>query len=172
MNFDHIVLIGPMGAGKSTIGRLLAANLHLPFYDSDKVIEDKTGADIPWIFDVEGEDGFRSRETAVLKELLESEPHVLATGGGIIIRPENRELLQQASGVKVFYLTASLGQLVERTSKDRKRPLLQVANPREKIIELIKTRDPLYQEVSDYIINTDRRSPKAVVQEIVRLLNQ
>lgn len=161
----HVVLIGPMGAGKSTIGRLLAANLHLPFHDSDRVIEERTGADIPWIFDVEGEEGFRARETDVLRDLLQDEAHVLATGGGIVIKPENRALLRGVGAV--FYLTASINQLVERTSKDRKRPLLQVDNPRQKIIDLINMRDPLYREVADHVINTDRRSPKMVVQEII-----
>lgn len=164
----QIVLIGPMGAGKSTIGRLLAANLHLPFQDSDRIIEERAGADIPWIFDVEGEEGFRTRETAVLRDLLQESSMVLATGGGIVIRPENRQLLREVG--TVFYLTASINQLVDRTSKDRKRPLLQVDNPRQKIIDLVNLRDPMYREVADHIINTERRSPRAVVQEIISLL--
>lgn len=163
---QSIVLVGPMGAGKSTIGKLLAGILHLPFADSDRVIEDRTGADIPWIFDVEGEDGFRQRETAVLKDLLVAQPMVLATGGGIVVREENRDLLKGDS--VVVYLTASIDQLVERTYKDKKRPLLQVADPEAKIRELIAFRDPLYQEVADIVIQTDRRGPKAVAQEIAQ----
>lgn len=167
---DHIVLVGPMGAGKSTIGRLLAANLHLPFQDTDRVIEERTGADIPWIFDVEGEEGFRQRETSALADMLSEGGQVLATGGGIVLKQENRSLLQK--GGVVFYLTASVAQLVERTCKDKKRPLLQVDDPRQKIIELIEQRDPLYREVADHVVNTDRRSPKSVVQDIVNLLGQ
>lgn len=153
-----------MGAGKSTIGKLLAGMLNLSFSDSDRVIEERTGADIPWIFDVEGEDGFRQRETAVLGDLLSAEPMVIATGGGIVVREENRALLK-GEGV-VVYLTASIDQLVERTYKDKKRPLLQVDDPEAKIRELIAQRDPLYSEVADIVVQTDRRSPKAVAQEI------
>lgn len=165
----NVFLVGPMGAGKSTIGRLLAAELDLSFRDSDRVIEERTGADIPWIFDMEGEEGFRDRETAVLSELAADSGAVIATGGGIILRSENREIMK-SSGF-VCYLTASIDQLVERTARDKKRPLLQVENPRQKIIELLAQRDPLYQSASDFVINTDRRSPKAVAQEIAGLIS-
>lgn len=165
-----VILVGPMGAGKSTIGRLLANQLGLPFLDSDRVIEERTGADIPWIFDVEGEEGFRQRESAALSDLLGAEPVVLATGGGIVLMSDNRERLRSADG-KVFYLSASIEQLLERTSKDKKRPLLQVDDPESKIRELLEQRDPLYTEVSDYVVKTDRRSPKSVVQEIISQLN-
>jgi shikimate kinase len=166
--FNSVVfLVGPMGAGKSTIGRLLAAELDLPFLDSDRVIEERTGADIPWIFDVEGEQGFRDREAAVLAELAVEKGVVLATGGGIVLRDENRRCMQKSG--PVFYLTASIDQLVERTSKDKKRPLLQVENPQSKIIELVKTREPLYREVADFVIDTNKRTPKSVSQEIARL---
>ena len=161
---QSLILVGPMGAGKSTIGKLLASILGLPFSDSDRVIEQKTGADIPWIFDVEGESGFRQRETSVLDELLQADPMVVATGGGIVMKDENRNLLK-GDGV-VVYLTASVDQLVERTHKDKKRPLLQVDDPEAKIRELIALRDPLYREVADIIVQTDRRSPRAVAQEI------
>lgn len=169
MQKRNIYLVGPMGAGKSTIGRVLAAELHLGFKDSDKVIEDRTGADIPWIFDMEGEEGFRDRESAVLDELASGEDFVIATGGGIILRPRNREMMK-ASGY-VCYLTASIDQLVERTARDKKRPLLQVENPRQKIIDLVALRDPLYREAADFVINTDRRSPKVVAQEISALIH-
>ena len=154
-----------MGAGKSTIGKLLASRLNWNFLDTDSLIEDRTGADIPWIFDVEGEDGFRTRESAVLQEALQEDSSVIATGGGIILRSENRELLKSAS--TVIYLTATIDQLMERTSKDKKRPLLQVDDPKAKIIELFNHRDPLYSEVADHIIKTDGRSPRSVVSEIV-----
>lgn len=168
MSKTNIFLVGPMGAGKSTIGRLLAAELHFAFRDSDKVIEDRTGADIPWIFDMEGEEGFRDRETAVLTELADEDRTVIATGGGIILREANRELMK-SSGY-VCYLTASIDQLVERTARDKKRPLLQVENPRQKIIDLLMMRDPIYRSAADFIINTDRRSPKTVAQEIAHLV--
>jgi shikimate kinase len=169
MQKRNIYLVGPMGAGKSTIGRVLAAELHLGFRDSDRVIEDRTGADIPWIFDMEGEEGFRDRESAVLVELSHEKNVVIATGGGIILRQNNRQLMK-ASGY-VCYLTASIEQLVERTARDKKRPLLQVDNPRQKIIDLLALRDPLYCEAADFIINTDRRSPKLVAQEISSLIS-
>lgn len=169
MQKRNIYLVGPMGAGKSTIGRVLAAELHLSFRDSDKVIEDRTGADIPWIFDMEGEEGFRDRESAVLDELSKGQDVVIATGGGIILRPQNRDLMK-SSGY-VCYLTASIEQLVERTARDKKRPLLQVENPRQKIIDLVALRDPLYRETADFVINTDRRSPKVVAQEISTLIH-
>ncbi len=165
---SNIILVGPMGAGKSTIGRALAAHLNLPFEDSDRVIENRTGADIPWIFDVEGEEGFRRRESAVLQELVKAQGIVLATGGGIVMSAGNRRCLR--AGGQVVYLTASLEQLLERTYKDRKRPLLQVDDPKQKIIELIELRDPLYREVADHIVNTDKRSPKTVAHEIAGLL--
>lgn len=168
MRKSNVFLVGPMGAGKSTIGRLLAAELNLRFRDSDRVIEERTGADIPWIFDMEGEEGFRERETAVLSELASETNAVIATGGGIVLRAQNRELMK-ASGY-VCYLTASIEQLVERTARDKKRPLLQVENPRQKIIDLLAVRDPLYQDAADFIVNTDRRSPKAVAQEIASLV--
>lgn len=160
-----LVLIGPMGAGKSTIGRMLASKLGFDFVDTDQVIEQRTGANIPWIFDVEGEAGFRDREQAVLAELVMLNNTVIATGGGIIEREENRKLLQSLN--KVIYLTASIDQLVARTSKDKKRPLLQVPDPKAKIIELLERRDPLYRTVASMTLISDGLSPKIVAQKIV-----
>jgi shikimate kinase len=157
-----------MGAGKSTIGKSLAGRLRYSFLDTDAVIEQRTGADIPWIFDVEGEEGFRNRESAVLSELVTGRQQVIATGGGIVLRPQNRAVL--AAGGAVVYLTASLEQLLQRTAKDRKRPLLQVPNPRERLGQIIAERDPLYREVAHHIVTTDGRGPRSVVQEIVDLL--
>lgn len=168
MHNSIVFLVGPMGAGKSTIGRLLATELGFNFRDSDRVIEERTGADIPWIFDMEGEEGFRERESAVLKELATEKNTVVATGGGIVLREVNRNVMQ-SSGT-VCYLTASIEQLVERTARDKKRPLLQVENPRQKIIDLLALRDPLYQQAADFVVNTDRRSPKSVAQEIASLV--
>lgn len=168
MSKSNVFLVGPMGVGKSTIGRLLAAELHLSFCDSDRVIEERTGADIPWIFDMEGESGFRERETTVLAELAGESSLVVATGGGIVMRPQNCQIMKESGFV--CYLTASIEQLVERTSRDKKRPLLQVENPRQKIIELLALREPLYRSVADFAVNTDRRSPKSVAQEIASLV--
>ena len=117
---------------------------------------------------MEGEEGFRDRESAVLEELSQDKDIVVATGGGIILRPRNREIMK-SSGY-VCYLTASIEQLVERTARDKKRPLLQVENPRQKIIDLVSIRDPLYTQAADFVINTDRRSPKLVAQEISALI--
>lgn len=170
MQKTNIYLIGPMGAGKSTIGRLLAAELNYAFCDSDRVIEERTGADIPWIFDMEGEAGFREREAQALADLAGLEDHIIATGGGIILREDNRALMRESGFV--CYLTASIEQLVERTARDKKRPLLQVDNPKQKIIELLNFRDPLYREAADFIVNTDRRSPKTVAQDIINLVRE
>jgi shikimate kinase len=165
---QKIILIGPMGAGKSTIGRLLARQLDLPFKDSDSEIEERCGADIPWIFDVEGEAGFRFRETTVLKSLIDEPALILATGGGIVLKQENRVLIKQAD--IVIYLVADIEQLVKRTEKDKKRPLLQVANPEQKIRQLISERDALYREVATCIVMTDTRSPKILARQIAASL--
>jgi shikimate kinase len=157
-----------MGAGKSTIGRLLAKELRLPFVDSDKEIESRTGANIPWIFDVEGEQGFRDREQAVLTELSQMNGVVIATGGGAVLRPDNRRVLR--AGGRVVYLHTSVSQQIERTAKDRNRPLLRTANPGQVLSDLMAVRDPLYREIADLVIETDRRPPRMVVQEILARL--
>ncbi|MFG1489585.1 shikimate kinase AroK [Oceanospirillum sp. HFRX-1_2] len=170
MQYNHnIVLVGPMGAGKSTIGRLLATELGLPFFDSDREIEGRSGANIPWIFDVEGEEGFRRRETQTIIELLQEEgPIVLATGGGAIMRPENRAAISQNS--TVIYLHTTIEQQLQRTSKDKNRPLLQNDNPKAVLENLFEIRDPLYRETADLIVKTDRQSPKSVVRLITKKL--
>lgn len=159
-----------MGAGKSTIGRLLSAELKLEFKDSDKEIEDRCGCNIPWIFDVEGEIGFREREVIAIEEITLESDVLMATGGGAVLRPENRQNLS-ARGT-VVYLKTSVEQQLARTSKDKNRPLLQISNPEEVLTRLMNQRDPLYQEVSDIIIQTDDRNPKYVVQEIVKRLEE
>ncbi|WP_137818690.1 MULTISPECIES: shikimate kinase AroK [unclassified Pseudomonas] len=164
----NLILVGPMGAGKSTIGRLLAKELRLPFKDSDKEIEQRTGANIPWIFDVEGELGFREREQAVIAELCELDGVVLATGGGAVLRPENRSALR--TGGRVVYLHTSVEQQLDRTSRDRNRPLLRTADPGKVLGELMRIRDPLYREIADVVIETDERPPRMVVQEILERL--
>ena len=157
-----------MGVGKSTVGRLLSRLLFLPFYDSDLAIEKRAGANISWIFDKEGEQGFRDRETAVLSELMNHDSMVLATGGGIVVREENRELLKQ--GDHIGYLMAKPELLVARTKKNNKRPLLQVDNPIEKILSLLKERDALYREVATITTRTDNRGAKKTAQEIIKQL--
>ena len=168
---DKIFLIGPMGAGKSTIGRLLARELKLAFVDADHEIERRCGADISWIFDVEGEEGFRNREQKIIEELSQREKLVLATGGGAVLRPENR-LSLSGRGI-VVYLMTTVNQQLERTRNDQSRPLLQnLDNPREKLGEMMELRDPLYREIADYIVVTGRRSPRAVVAEIMEMLEK
>ena len=157
-----------MGAGKSTIGRLLGKELRWSFKDSDKEIEQRTGADIPWIFDVEGEAGFREREQAMLAELCELEGLVIATGGGAVMRPENRVALHE--GGRVVYLHTTVEQQLDRTSRDRNRPLLRTSNPGRVLADLMAVRDPLYREIADIIIETDERPPRLVVQEIIERL--
>lgn len=166
---ERIFLVGPMGAGKSTIGRMLAKRLGLEFKDSDHEIERRTGADIPWIFDVEGEEGFRRREKDVLDELTNRSGIVLATGGGAVLKQENRENLRLRGNV--IYLKLSVDQQSVRTAKDRNRPLLQTNNPREVLENLFRERDPLYREVADFVINTDHKAARAVTDQIVEELS-
>lgn len=166
---SNVFLVGPMGAGKSTIGRLLAAELRLDFKDTDKEIEDRSGVDIPWIFDMEGEEGFRNREAAMLLELSQLDQILLATGGGIVMKSENRKVL--ASAGRVVYLMTTIDEQVRRTNRDKKRPLLQTSNPRQILTDLMEIRHPLYEEVADYTIDTDGRSPKSVASELMRLLS-
>ncbi len=166
----NVFLVGPMGVGKTTIGRVLADQLNQEFFDSDREIEASTGADIPWIFDVEGESGFRLREQRMLNQLTLKSGIILATGGGAVLAEENRRNLQER-GV-VVYLRASIKQQVERTSRDKNRPLLQTPNPELKIRELMKIRDPLYNEIADIVIDTNRRNPRSVGLEIIRQLKR
>ena len=166
----NLFLVGPMGAGKSTIGRLLSQELQLEFIDSDKEIETRAGADIPWIFDVEGEAGFRKRETNIIDELSQRQQIVLATGGGAILSPDNRRFLQSRG--TVIYLHTSLQQQIERTAKDRNRPLLQTEDPAKVLADLMQLRDPLYRDCCDLLIHTDGRRPKSVARDIVRQLQE
>ncbi|GIZ12794.1 shikimate kinase [Pseudomonas sp. NCCP-436] len=147
---------------------MLAKELRLPFKDSDKEIEQRTGANIPWIFDVEGEQGFREREQAVIAELAAQNGLVLATGGGVVMRPENRRALHD--GGWVIYLHTSVEQQIDRTARDRNRPLLRSANPAQVLRDLMALRDPLYREIADIVIETDERPPRMVVQEILSRL--
>ncbi|MCW8879735.1 MAG: shikimate kinase AroK [Kangiellaceae bacterium] len=162
----NIFLVGPMGAGKTTIGKQLAQNLHLEFVDSDQEIEARTGAAIDWIFDIEGEDGFRKREKTIIAELTQRQGIVLATGGGAIIEPENRTFLA-GRGI-VVYLETSIDQQLERTRRDKRRPLLQSSDdPEATLIELHENRDKLYREIADIVVATNENSIKSVANKIV-----
>ncbi len=166
----NIFLVGPMGAGKSTIGRELADKLHLEFFDSDQEIERRTGADIAWVFDLEGEEGFRKREEAVINDLSEKQGIVLATGGGSVISSQIRNRLS-ARGI-VVYLETTIDKQVARTQRDRRRPLLQTSeDPRTVLENLAVERNPLYEEVADVIVQTDDQSAKVVANKIVDSLD-
>ncbi len=167
---QSIFLVGPMGVGKTTIGRQLAEYLGYDFIDSDREIESRTGASIPWIFDVEGEAGFRQRETAVIDELTQRSSIVLATGGGAVIAPENRRHLG-GRGL-VVYLQADIEELLKRTAFDKNRPLLQTEDPRGKLQELIEQRDPWYREVADVTFNTQRKNARASATALHKLLKK
>jgi shikimate kinase len=164
----RIFLVGPMGAGKTTIGKYLAQQLKLRFADTDAEIEARTGADIPWIFDVEGEAGFREREQQVVEEMTLWDDVVLATGGGVVTRQENRQAL--AGRGYVVYLYATVEEQVRRTRRDRRRPLLQKGDPEEVLRSLMAEREPLYREIADHIIETDGCSPRTVAQRLMEEL--
>lgn len=162
----NIFLVGPMGAGKSTIGRQLARQLHLEFFDSDTEIERRTGADIAWVFELEGEEGFRLREEKVIEELTENTGIVLATGGGSILSKESRNRLS-ARGV-VVYLQTTIEKQLARTQRDKRRPLISEAdNPREVLENLAELRNPLYEEIADIVVRTDEQSTKVVIDQII-----
>ncbi|WP_353572249.1 shikimate kinase AroK [Candidatus Albibeggiatoa sp. nov. BB20] len=167
---DNIYLVGPMGVGKSTIGRKLAERFDLTFKDSDHEIEERTGASIPLIFDIEGEDGFRKREQMVIDDLTQMSQLILATGGGVIINPENRRALKERG--LVVYLHASVDTLLERTAFCRNRPLLQTENPRARLEELMQIRHSLYQEVADITIETGDKTILQVVKAIVKRIKR
>lgn len=164
--FPNIFLVGPMGAGKSTIGRLLAAELQRDFLDSDHQIQARCGADIPWIFDIEGEAGFREREVAMLDELTRLSGVVLATGGGAVMNEANRRALRERG--TVVYLYTTVEQQLRRTAKDRNRPLLRNKDPEAVLRALFELRDPLYCATADLVVRTDRRGPRTVVNDILK----
>lgn len=170
MHKESIFLVGPMGAGKSTVGRFLAKKLHYQFIDSDRVIEDKTGATIPMIFDIEGEAGFRNREAAVIDELTQKPETVVATGGGAVLKMENRKHLRSRGFV--VYLKSTVESLVQRTKHDRNRPLVQTDNPEQVLTNLIEVREPMYMEVADLVIETEQVSVHKVVKKIIEKLEE
>jgi shikimate kinase len=163
-----IFLVGMMGAGKTSVGRVLAKRLNKIFYDSDHVIEERTGVKIPVIFEIEGEPGFRHRESAVIEELTTLDEVVIATGGGAVLAKENRENLR-ARGT-VVYLRASVKDLLNRTRHDKNRPLLQTADPRARLNELFEMRDPLYREVAHVTVDTGSQSLTTLVNRLHHVL--
>jgi shikimate kinase len=164
----NVILIGLMGSGKTTVGKLLAKQLQKTFIDCDEEIQRRTGVTIPHIFDVEGEAGFRSRETAALEELVKKENIILATGGGAPLSQFNRDLLQRA-GV-VVYLKSNVNDLWHRTRHDHNRPLLQTADPRATLQALYEKRDPLYNSVADIVIHTGKQNVQLLLTKLQALL--
>ena len=169
-NTNNILLIGPMGSGKTSVARLLANDLDKNFLDTDEEVMKKTGVDIAYIFDMEGEEGFRKRECLALKECLADNNMVLSTGGGIVLSKENRNILKDRG--TVVYLQTSISSQVERTASSNNRPLLQNENPEETLEKLMLTRGPLYEEIADITIMTDNKSLQEMSKEIQRAINE
>lgn len=165
MKKNNIFLVGPMGAGKTSVGRYLARELGKEFYDSDQEIEHKMGVTLTWIFDLEGMEGFRQREARVIAELSELDNVVISTGGGCIETPEVRDVLSQ-NGM-VVYMEVSLDTQLKRLKKDKRRPQLQGQNPQEVLIRLWEEREPVYEGVADFIVHTDERSVRDVCTDIL-----
>jgi shikimate kinase len=169
-NSNNIILIGPMGAGKTTIGRQLAKKLSARFYDSDHEIEQRTGADIPLIFELEGEDGFRKREYQVIAELVLLENIVLSTGGGAVMNPESKQALSDNGFI--IYLKSSPEKLLSRTADDKRRPLLQSDDRLGQIKKILAEREPVYLSMANEIIETDELSIKQIIQNALKLINK
>lgn len=168
MSHRNIILIGPMGSGKSTIGNIIASRLHREFQDSDHFIEKRTGVDIARIFDIEGERGFRDRESDALSELLSQNNRVVATGGGSVLRPQNQQLLKQKGFI--IFLDTSVAQQLRRLARDKKRPLLQTENPRERLEAMFAERHPIYLDLADLAVKTDKRVARRLAADIINQL--
>ena len=166
----NIILIGPMGSGKTSTGKMLAKEMGYVFLDTDEEVTKRTGVSVAYIFDVEGEEGFRKRECLALKECLNDNNTVLSTGGGIVLSKENRDLLQDRG--KVVYLQTSIRFQVKRTASTNNRPLLQNKDPEETLEKLMLTRAPLYEEIADITIMTDNKSLQEMSKEIQRAINE
>ena len=166
----NIILIGPMGSGKTSTGRMLAKEMGYVFADTDEEVTKRTGVSIAYIFDVEGEEGFRKRECLALKECLNDNNTILSTGGGIVLSKENRDLLQDRG--TVVYLQTSIRSQVKRTASTNNRPLLQNKDPEETLEKLMLTRAPLYEEIADITIMTDNKSLQEMSKEIQRAINE
>ena len=166
---NNLILVGMMGAGKTTVGRLLARRLKRDFYDSDEEIERRCGVGIPVIFDIEGEDGFRARESHAIAELCALKGIVLATGGGAVLAEENRR--QMAANGTVVYLHARTGHLWQRVRHDRNRPLLATPDPEKRLEDLYVIRDPLYREVANIVMDTGRQSVQSLARDLLARLD-
>jgi shikimate kinase len=167
---ENIYLVGLMGAGKTTIGRSLAKRLEMRFLDTDKEIESRTGVSIPTIFEIEGEEGFRKRESQVIQETAAKSGRVVATGGGSVLREENRIAMRQSGFV--VYLNVTPSTLLERTRHDKNRPLLQVADPLLKLAQLFAARDPLYRAVAECVVEEERMSAQGILQHLLKELSK
>ena len=165
-NQGNIFLIGPMGAGKTTVGRQVARKLKMDFYDSDREIEAHCGVNIPTIFEYEGEQGFRDRESRMIDELTKQSPIVLATGGGSILRSENRKVLSERGFV--VFLNVSLKEQFNRISHDKNRPLLQTPNPKETLRKIMEERTPIYESMADLRVNSNGRNMRYVVDRVIK----
>jgi shikimate kinase len=166
----NIYLVGPMGSGKTTIGQRLARLLGKEFLDCDHELEAQTGASVSLIFDVEGEHGFRDRETRMLEELTSRPGVLIATGGGVVLREENRKLLSETG--LVVYMRTSVRQQLRRLSRDRSRPLLQTADRRKKLTDLAEERNPLYQEIADIVFPAQNRGLDSVAADLARIISE
>jgi len=168
MGYGNLFLVGMMGSGKTTLGRALALRLELPFADTDRMLVERTGVPVTTIFEIEGEEGFRRRESAVLAELATGEDRVVATGGGAVLSAANREVMR--SGGTVIYLRARLDHLWERTRHDTSRPLLATPDPRATLAAILEARDPLYREVAHIVVDTGTQSATTLVSRVVAAL--
>jgi shikimate kinase len=166
---QNIFLVGPMGSGKSAVGKYLARLIHAPFVDSDTEIERRTGVDIPYIFEKEGEAGFRERERETLEVLTADGPMVLATGGGAVLLPQNRGYLSERGCV--VYLKTSVAQQVFRVKHARNRPLLNNVDPGQKLEQLMRERAPIYEALADVTVSTDGRRVRSVAEDILRAID-
>ena len=165
-----IFLVGMMGSGKTTVGRALAQRLHLPFIDTDKILVERTGVPVTTIFEIEGEAGFRRRESAVIAELAHAPDQVVATGGGAVLSADNRALMRSAG--RVIYLRARIDQLWERTRHDTSRPLLATPDPRATLAALLEARDPLYRDVAHIVVDTGTQSANTLVSRLISALRR
>lgn len=170
IGLNNIFLVGPMGAGKTSVGRFLAKQLKKDFYDSDEEIEKKTGVSLSWVFDLEGIHGYRQREMRIIDQLSSLKNIVLSTGGGCVETPEVRNFLRERG--TVIYMEVSLQTQLDRLKKDKKRPLLQGTDPQAVLIQLWENREPIYEQISDFTVITDNRSVRDVCEDILNWLNQ
>ena len=168
MGHSNIFLVGMMGAGKTTVGRALATRMKREFVDTDRLLVDRTGVAVATVFEIEGEEGFRRRESAILREVCEQDERVVATGGGIVLAEENLQVMRESG--TVVYLRARLESLWERTRHDSSRPLLKTANPRGTLAELLAIREPLYREAAHVIVDTGSQSASSLANKVVSAL--